>query len=36
MLFVISAVVFFLIQLPPSDFMSTYIANLEEGGIRIQ
>ena len=35
MLFVISAVVFFIIQLPPGDFMSTYIANLEEGGVKI-
>lgn len=35
MLFVISAVVFFLIQLPPGDFMSTFIANLEESGIRV-
>ena len=34
-LFVISAVVFFIIQLPPGDFMSTYIANLEEGGIKV-
>ncbi len=35
MLFVISAMVFFLIQLPPGDFMSTFIANLEEGGVRV-
>ncbi len=35
MLFVISAVVFFIIQLPPGDFMSTYVANLEEGGVKI-
>ena len=35
MLFVISVVVFFLIQLPPGDFMSTFIANLEESGIRV-
>ena len=35
MLFVISAMVFFLIQLPPGDFMSTFISNLEEGGIRV-
>ncbi len=35
MLFVISAAVFFLIQLPPGDFMSTFIANLEESGIRV-
>ncbi len=35
MLFVISAVVFWIIQLPPGDFMSTYIANLESSGIEV-
>ena len=35
MLFVISAVVFLIIQLPPGDFMSTYIANLESSGIEV-
>jgi len=35
MLFVISAVVFWIIQLPPGDFMSTYIANLESSGIDV-
>ncbi len=35
MLFVISAVVFMIIQLPPGDFMSTYIANLESSGIDV-
>ncbi len=35
MLFVISAVVFVIIQLPPGDFMSTYIANLESSGIEV-
>ena len=35
MLFVISAVVFWIIQLPPGDFMSTYIANLESSGIQV-
>ena len=35
MLVVISAVVFLIIQLPPGDFMSTYIANLESSGIEV-
>lgn len=35
MLFVISIVVFLIIQLPPGDFMSTYIANLESSGIEV-
>ncbi len=35
LLLAVSVVVFFIIQLPPGDFMSTFIANLEEGGIRV-
>ena len=35
MLFVISFVVFMIIQLPPGDFMSTYIAKLEASGFGV-
>ncbi len=35
MLFAISIVVFLIIQLPPGDFMSTYIANLEASGMAV-
>ncbi len=35
MLFVISMVVFLIIQLPPGDFMSTYIAKLEASGFGV-
>jgi peptide/nickel transport system permease protein len=36
LLFVISVITFVLIQLPPGDFMSTYIARLKVQGIEIQ
>lgn len=32
---IISVIVFFIIQLPPGDFMNTYISSLEEGGEQI-
>ena len=34
-LFVISVVIFVIIQLPPGDYLTTYIANLEASGVRV-
>ncbi|MEM7126174.1 MAG: ABC transporter permease [Chloroflexota bacterium] len=35
LLFVISVVVFMIIQLPPGDYLTTYISNLEASGVRV-
>ncbi|MEM7532381.1 MAG: ABC transporter permease [Chloroflexota bacterium] len=35
LLFLISIVIFAIIQLPPGDYLTTYIANLEASGVRV-